>query len=109
MIPFKVLWLEYNKNKPTYYDIMPYLVRKYNDAYKADKPSKKNFEQCKDFVTRKLMYQYWARCEYEFIIAHWPYKEDSPLKDSYKIDIFEQCKMNIDIITRVFMKNIQKL
>lgn len=64
MIPFKVLWLEYNKNKPTYYDIMPYLVRKYNDAYKADKPSKENFEQC---------------------------------------------KMNIDIITRVFMKNIQKL
>lgn len=36
-------------------------------------------------------------------------QEDNPLKDSYKIDIFEQCKMNIDIITRVFMKNIQKL
>lgn len=58
MTPFKVLLLEYNKNKPTYYDIMPYLVGKYNDAYKSDKPSKESFEQCKDFVTRKLMYQY---------------------------------------------------
>lgn len=107
MIPYNVLLLEFNNKEPTYYDIMPYLISEYLDLPKSKRPN--NTEQYTEFILSKLKHQYWARCQYEFIMVHWPYKENNPLEKSYKIDVFEQCKMNISVITQIFIKNINKI
>lgn len=104
MRPFNVLLFEFNKNKPTYYDIMPYLISQYEKLSKRKKSNFHTFEDYKKFIQTELQYQYWSRCEYEFLISHWPQRD---LKDVYKIDVYEQCMMNIDTITEVFISNIK--
>ena len=77
------------------------------------------FEQIKKWIDRELKYQYWARCEYEIILSSWPsydldedtkkYKKGTvviPDGKGRKIDIYEQCKMNLDIITQIFLEDI---
>ena len=98
---FNVICYDINKRVFTKYDIMPYLLSKYKNLKKKDRP--KEFNECKDFIKKESKYQWWSRCEYEIIISEWPvekYKE--------KWDIHKQVLMNIDIITEVFMYNINK-
>lgn len=45
---------------------------------------------------------WWSRCEYEIILCGWP---NSDTKE--KQDIYKQIRMNIDIITRLLIENIQ--
>ena len=56
-------------------------------------------ETLKEWIEQESRYQFWARCEYEFLVLPWPYNEerDKP----YKLDIFEQIMFNIDIITDI--------
>lgn len=81
------------------YDIMPYLVEQYK-RIKRDKP--KTFEEIREFIKSKSMYQWWARCEYEIILSDWPCQ-----KVEEKWDIYRQIMLNIDIITDVFIENIK--
>lgn len=107
MIPYNVLLFEFNKNSPIVYNIMPYLISVYKKQYKKEKLRISNFKSIKEFLLKELQYQYWGRCEYEFIMVHWPYREINPLENSYKIDVYEQCKINIDVITKIFIENIK--
>ena len=44
-----------------------------------------------------VKYTYWGRCEYEMLTLPWPFSsKDDAEKESYKIDIYEQLKMNWD-------------
>ena len=116
------------------YNIMIYLkdrwvnfVKRYNEFIKDpdfdvnDSYWKypKTFEEFKVWVDNHLKYQYWSRCEYELVLSSWPSYELDEDTDKYqkgtlvipngkgkKIDIYEQCKMNLDIITRIFMENV---
>lgn len=106
MKSFNVLLFDFNENIPTFYNIMPYLVSCYKNLSKQEKLKLSNYQSYKEFILHELKYQYWGRCEYEFLMVHWPYKKDDPLNKSYKIDIYEQCKMNIDVITKIFIDNI---
>lgn len=81
------------------YDIMPYLVRAYNEEDK--KPN--SFDEYKEFIERKARYMYWSRCEYEIILVNWPGKTKSK-----KIDVFDQIMMNIDIVTEILMEYFNK-
>ena len=76
---------------------------------------------------------YWARCQYEFLMAPWPFgskklneeitnffkgdvnlfNTDDNIKftniilnDMYKIDIHEQLMMNIDVFAEILMKHL---
>ena len=80
------------------YNVMPYFVNRYNES--RQKP--KTFEEFKDFVKQKSMYMYWGRCEYEIIISNWPGQTKSE-----KWDIHKQIMMNLDIVTKVLMKNVK--
>ena len=56
-----------------------------------------------ELIERKARWQFWGRCEYEYIMSSWPpYKEDK----GYKIDVFEQLTLNwgrfIDYIIGVY-------
>lgn len=42
-----------------------------------------------------FMNQFWARCEYEFLILPWPCNENEV---PYKIDIWEQLEPNLEFI-----------
>jgi hypothetical protein len=96
MIPFYTYIYNFNAEKFEPYDIMPYLHNEYENS--SDKPT--NFQDCQKFINSTIMYRYWSRCEYEIILQSWPnYKTEK------KIDIYDQVKMNIDVVTKIFMEN----
>ena len=130
MKEFNVLIEDNGKFKP--YNIMRYLENSWDDfnirRQDIETPEEEldsywkyptNYEEIKDWVDRQLKYQYWARCEYEMVLSRWPYREldiDTPKfkkgtaiipeNEGRKIDIYEQCKMNLDVITDLFIKEI---
>lgn len=95
------------------YDIMPYLLNEWNywnnRVNELEEESDywvipKSFDEIKEWVRNRLQYQYWSRCQYEIVLYPWP---SGKYDNGYKIDIYEQCLMNLDIITEVFIYNIQ--
>lgn len=118
MKQFNVLIEDNNRFKP--YDIMPYLKHSFIELLKRISNNDeddywkypKTYDEIKEWVKKSLQYQYWARCEYEMILSPWPSytnkNGEEIIKDGRcrKIDIYEQCLMNIDIITRLFIEEI---
>ncbi|MCH5166886.1 MAG: hypothetical protein J1F35_03250 [Erysipelotrichales bacterium] len=79
----------------------------------------RTYKEIKKWVDNQLKYRYWGRCEYELVLSQWPYYELDEDTSKYKkgtpiipndkgkkIDIYEQCKMNMDVIIKIFMNNI---
>ena len=123
---FNVLLRDFNKKKPIPYDVLPYFRREWEERYK-DIPVKTK-EDLKKWIKDLSQYQFWSRCEYEFLIAKWPFggwqlTEDMEkfiatnpdlkdhktnidmcniiTKDMDVIDVHEQIMMNIDIVTDI--------
>ena len=119
--------------KPKSYDVLPYFRRMWERRYKEEVKNKKDL---KDWIIRMSQYQFWARCEYEWLIASWPFdmrnipeklakyysdKKESE-QNSYthsvylsniitqnmtKIDVHYQIMMNIDIITDILAEEFK--
>lgn len=130
---FNVLLRDFNKKKPTFYDVLPYFRREwkerpYNWVENDKEVLVKTKEELKKWIKDRSQYQFWSRCEYEFLIAKWPFggrqlTEDmekfiatNPDLKDYKtnidmcniitkdmdiIDVHEQIMMNIDIVTDI--------
>jgi ribonucleotide reductase alpha subunit len=129
---FNVLWHNFNKRKPEPYDILPYFREEWNGKYHKEEKNKiketKSKELLKQWITNRSSYRFWGRCEYEHLVASWPFgsykiKEDLKklfiaefdieklddrikfynilMQDMEKIDIHDQIMMNIDIITDI--------
>ena len=99
--PYYVITWNFNKDQIERYNIMDYLINCYKETKKRKLDIPKTFEEYKNFILKKSKYQFWSRCEYECIIHCWPVK-----KNEYKLDVYEQIEMNIDIITKHFMNQI---
>ena len=99
---YNVIVEDYNNIEFVSYDVMPYLMRCYDEARKKDKP--KTFYEFKDFVRSKCMYQFWSRCEYEIVLN----SLFSGRTKEEKIDVYYQINMNINVVTKLFMENINK-
>lgn len=97
MKSFNVIINDFNRDTFKPYNIMPYLIREYNES--KDKPS--TFEEFKNFVEGRSKYQWWSRCEYEIILVDWPNH-----KVSEKWDVYDQIMMNIDIVVEILIENI---
>lgn len=122
---FNVLHLKFDSKKIEYYDVLPYFRSEWKQENLKYITNKEDFKQ---WVICISQYQFWARCQYEFLIAPWPlgsYKINQDLnkfitpefnindyrqnidfynilmQDMYKIDIHEQIMMNIDIIVDI--------
>ncbi len=137
MQSFNVINYDFNREKFESYDVMPYLVRAYNERIEKAKeyPDSdywkvpKTFDEFKEFVQRESQYQFWARCEYEIVLGPWPYipspserynKEGEDdinawkehwkkhLASCDKWDVHEQIMMNLDIVTRILMENVNQ-
>lgn len=105
-IPFNCIIYDYNRRTFEPYDIMTYLMREWAGQKKhrrtrAELP--KTMTELQEWVKRWAQYQFWSRCEYEVILTPWP-----PNKDvASKIDVYDQIKMNLPIITEIFARNIK--
>lgn len=125
MKEFNVMEFDFNSKKAIKRDVLPYFRSMWEDK-KWDsfgKSKVKTKEEFKGWVLQVSAYQFWARCEYEFVVGSWPfgsykYKErmmelgactdenyldicNAALMEMEKIDIHDQIKMNIDIITDI--------
>lgn len=128
--------LLYDQNKVKHYDVLPYFRKEWKKKYNKKERTqikalpngaarKKLF---KEWIRSQASYQYRARCQYEFLMASWPfgsYRINQDLKkfltpefniddysqnidfynilmqDMEKIDIYDQIMMNIDVITDI--------
>lgn len=97
---FNVIVFDFNSKSFKGFNIIPYLVREYNEQ----KPKLKTFKEVKDFIISYSKYQWWCRCEYEIILQGWPFTNITE-----KWDVNRQVELNIDIITQVFINNIPEL
>ena len=130
---FKVLLMDFNRKKYEAYDVLPYFrniwrVHRFNWDKDYNKIPVKTKEQLKEWIIDWARYQFWARCEYEFLMASWPFGSHSMteemkeflktnpdidnydddlrfcniiIRDMVKIDVYEQLMMNIDILVDI--------
>lgn len=68
IIPFKVINGNINKEDFEGYDVMQYLVNCYKQVRRR-KHCPKTYDEFKEWVDNKLMYMFWARCEYEIVLT----------------------------------------
>ena len=101
---FKVL--NYNMGEKTEYDILPYFRDCWKAKYYKEQVSKiketksenKRRELLKEFIKSNSQYMFWGRCEYEFLMASWPFgsynfREEMKkfLKNPINLDDYTQC------------------
>lgn len=82
------------------YDILGYLGRVWGEL----KPSQKNkaLLDLQGWIDSELKYQFWSRCEYEILLLPWP---PGPNDKAKKVDVYDQCLLNLEVITRLFAQN----
>jgi hypothetical protein len=113
MKSFNVIHYNINAKKFEAYDVIPYLVRAYNEQVEKHKefPNDKywkvpvTFEEFKKFVQSESQYQFWSRCEYEIILSDWP-PSNPPVEEKW--DVYDQIMMNLDIVTTLLIENIKE-
>lgn len=130
---FKVLNYSGFNNQIEQYDVLPYFRNSWSSkSFRAKEVKSKS--DLKMWIESASRYMYWARCEYEFLLASWPFgsknmhdkvkeffKTQKDLNDfstridldniitndMQKIDIHEQIMMNIDIIVEILYKEFK--
>lgn len=123
---FNVLLWDFNSDKMTHYDVLPYLRRciagRKKEAKKAEKSKRiqklkeerpddfkryyafpDTYKDFVDFITNEARYQYWGRCEYEMICHGWPVR-----KNNHKLDVYEQIEMNLGTICEILWEELNK-
>lgn len=103
-----IIW-DVNRSEIKYYDIIPYLLMCWCEEKKRKKKlwngldvettrMPNTFDEFKKFIDKECKYHFWSRCEYEILIGSWP-----PTDNRIKIDVYEQIKHNIDVVTKILM------
>lgn len=95
---YNVILYDFNSKKFVPFDIFPSLKREYVN----DREAPYTFEEFKDWIRRKALYKWWAKCEYEIILQSWPTGDKEE-----KIDVYYQIMNNIDTITKLFMEEVK--
>ena len=135
MKQFNVINYNFNARKFEPYDVIPYLVHAYNNRVEKhnELPEEEywkvpqTFDEFKEFVQKESQYQFWSRCEYEIILSPWPYvsapnegydtsKENDVeawkehwkkhLDSCDKWDVYQQIMMNLDLVTKTLMEEL---
>lgn len=132
MVKFNVIQFDFTHKKVIHYDILPYFREEWKNKYHKEEKNKiketKSKELLRQWIINRSHYRFWGRCEYEHLVASWPFgsykiKEDlkkllTPefnieklddnikfynilMQDMEKIDIHDQIMMNINIITDI--------
>ncbi len=102
--PFNVIHYNINGRCIEPYDVMPYLVNRYNEVKPKDRPQ--TAQEFKEFVDRNSHYMFWSRCEYEMVVVQ-GYPESHRDVEA-KWDIYKQIEMNLDVVVAILMENVKK-
>lgn len=137
---FKVLI--FKNGKVEHYDVLPYFRDSWNEKYNKEEKDKiktakyktKRLQLLKDWVIRRSNYMFRARCEYETLLASWPFGsyrlkndmkeflknpvdlddftqclkfENIIIADMEKIDVHEQIMMNINTIVNILYMELK--
>ena len=97
---FYAFYKDFNNKKITKIDVLSAIWDEplmYYDFKGTHKISTK--EECKKFLENELRYHFWGKCEWEVIVCDWPCGETVDSSNPVKIDVWDQIKPNIDIIT----------
>jgi hypothetical protein len=117
------------------YNILPVFRNVWNSkSYNFKKVEVKTVPNLKEWILNVSRYYFRAKCEYEFLIASWPFGSknmhdevmkffETPkdlesystridfdniiIRDMHKIDVHEQIMMNIDIITDILAEEFK--
>ena len=129
MEEFNVIEYNFNTKKVQAYNVIPYFVDTWNNKkHNFDKKDVNNKEDLKEWIIKTSSYMFRARCQYECLIAPWPFgskRKNDKLKhlltkefniddysqnidfyniiidDMEKIDVHQQIMMNIDVIVEI--------
>ena len=115
MKQFNVLTFNFNSRGVEFYDVMPYFRNEWRDKknrkvyYKltGDPVDVTDKKTLKDWVIDKSRYMFWSRCEWECLIAPWPYREDTLTKELKKIDVHEQLMANIEVLVDILAEEFK--
>lgn len=131
---FKVLI--YKMGQIEQYDVLKYFYNCWDSKLKYDKELRSKVKtkgDLKKWVEGRASYMYRARCEYEFLMANWPFgckqmyddlKVFLPVynigdwehdikfcniitRSMEKIDVYDQIMMNIDVIVDILYKEFK--
>ena len=110
---FNVLLYNFSTHKVEHYDIIPYFIDQWHNN-RFDKNLIETKENLKSWIIRASQYHFWARCQYESLLAAWPFGSKRMTDDikklidsGVKIDIHDQIMMNIDVITDLLSKEFK--
>lgn len=134
--------LIYKNGKVEQYDVLPYFRNSWKEKYNKEEKDKiknakyesKRKQLFKEWIIGCSKYMFWARCEYETLLASWPFGsyrlknemkeflkntinlddhtqclnfENIIIADMQKIDVHQQVMMNIDIIVNILYKDFK--
>ena len=97
---FNVLLYDFYRETHESYDVLPYFRRCW-EAKEFDSNKVETIKDLEMWIQRASRYNFWARCEYEFIMLPWPYIEDKIFEHMHKVDVHEQVMMNVKVIAMV--------
>lgn len=126
---FNVIEYDWTARKIKPYNVLPYFRDVWkNKTFNLAKKDVVDKDTLKEWIIKASHYNFWARCEYECLIAPWPFGSkrmneqikkvlkpefniddysqnidfcNAVMTDMEKIDIHTQIMMNIDIITDI--------
>ena len=76
MTQFNVIQYDFNSNKVVPYDVLTYFRKVWNNKkFNFDKSLVTSKKDLKAWIKLVSQYQFWCRCEYECLIAPWPYRQ----------------------------------
>lgn len=110
MRSFYVINYDFNGHKFKPYDVIPHLVREYQELVKRNNDGNsyylvpKTKSEFKDFIKREAQHQWWSRTEYEIILKDWPCG-----KNEEKWDVYKQLMMNIEVVVDILMQEVNDL
>lgn len=111
---------DFNDGKIRNFDVLePLFCRIFNSSGSINRKEFRTFgkglsfdpvetkEQLKDFIDSHFRYHYWAKCEWEFLAVDWPNRDAVEDSRPVKIDVYEQLKPNLDMITDIVWNYIE--
>ena len=102
---FKVLVFGFNTDEVEQYDVLIRFRQIWNGSgYNFDKNEVHDRESLRNWVERVSRYYFWAKCEWEFLMAHWPF-------GSYKMreDIKKFFDENLHSVLREDLITLKKI
>ena len=79
---------------------------KYYDSIKHCEVQVSDKETLKQYLKGEFQYHYWSKCEWEFIVCDWPHRDTIEDSHPIKVDVYDQIKPNLDVITNIVWKEL---